>query len=166
MRWCRCTSSSQDTYWPGTSERFYTAASSSEPSSRRRHRYQSQSPGFKQIVPPTRTHMHAHTHRFTQSIKLINRGLWRSTVDNGPLKSIVQPFVVYLNGCCGVWIFSPSDLKPINCSCCHIIQSSSGLVDSNWTLNSEVLIHHLSISISCYFGLHYCSIPVVPLFKG
>lgn len=46
---CRCTSSSQDTCWPGTIGKFYTAASSSAPSCPTHRRYQYPSPG-------TRTH--------------------------------------------------------------------------------------------------------------
>lgn len=59
---CRCTSSSRGTCWPGTSGRFYTAASSSAPSSRKCLRYQCLSPDA-----------------CTQAQrKLINHGLWRS----------------------------------------------------------------------------------------
>lgn len=79
MRWCHCTSSSQDRCWPGTTGKFYTAASSSEPSFQRYHQYQSLSPGFKQTI--THTHRQRETYKSTQSIKLINCGSWRSKSD-------------------------------------------------------------------------------------
>lgn len=41
-------------------------------------------------------------HRFTQSFKSINRGLWKSKSDNGPLRTIVQPYVMYLKSVYGV----------------------------------------------------------------
>ena len=64
MRWCRCTSSSQGRCWPGTIGRSYTAASSSEPSSRRCRRYQSPSPAFKQ-QPFTNTQTNSSTRSIT-----------------------------------------------------------------------------------------------------
>lgn len=44
-------------------------------------------------------------HRFTQSFKSINRGLWKSKSDNGPLRTIVQQFVMYLKSFYGVLMF-------------------------------------------------------------
>lgn len=89
MRWCRCTSSSRDTCWPGTSGRFCTAASSSGPSCRRCRRCRSLSPGFKQQECN-------YTHRQPSSKTQLTK-LWRSTADDGPLKNIVQRLVVCLN---------------------------------------------------------------------
>lgn len=98
MRWCRCTSSSRDTCWPGTSGRFCTAASSSGPSCRRCRRCRSPSPGFKQRGRNyTHRQTSSNTLKFTSSIQLIKCGLWRSTADDGPLKNIVQQLVVCLN---------------------------------------------------------------------
>lgn len=64
MQWCRCTSSSRDTCWPGTSGRSCTAASSSGPSCRRCRRCRSLSPGFKQQEC---NYTHRHKHRATHS---------------------------------------------------------------------------------------------------
>lgn len=51
-------------------------------------------------------------HRFTQSFKSINRGLWKSKSDNGPLRTIVQPFVMYLKSFNGVFdVFPPLTWK-------------------------------------------------------
>ncbi len=108
----------------------YTAASSSGPSSQRYRLYQSLSPGFRQTAAQACTHTQKHTwretHRFTQSIKLINRGMWWSKSDNGPSRSIVQPFVVHLNGFYGVCIFFLFWLHLD--SSCHITQPESAPV--------------------------------------
>lgn len=65
-RWCRCTSSCRGRCSPGTSGTFYTAASSSEPSSQRCRRYQSLSPETGKMLHKS----HTCTHRYTQKQKV------------------------------------------------------------------------------------------------
>lgn len=67
---CRCTSSSRGTCWPGTIGKFYTAASSSAPSSPKYRRCQCLSP------------THTHTHKENWLIMACGEaqqimGLWR-----------------------------------------------------------------------------------------
>lgn len=62
------------------------------------------------------TNTQREKHRCTQGVKLINCSLWRSESDNGPLRSIVQSFVVYLTRLYRVLISSFSDWKTIYCT--------------------------------------------------
>lgn len=120
MRRCHCTSSSPGRCWPGTSGKFYTAASSSEPSSQRYRQYRCPGPGFKQANKHTQRQIDVH-----KADDWLTITSWQVNQLEGPLRNTVQPFVVDLYSFSRIWIFSCSGLKQNNwniwaadcCSC-------------------------------------------------
>lgn len=133
-RWCRCTSSSRDTCWPGTSGRFYTAASFSGPCGPRCRRCRSPSPEIRWVISD-KCVIKYHSDSDLFFLQLTKLGLWGT-------------WSWAIKACCVYWITSfSSSRRTLN----ETPVKSLSFTSDNYDWHSKWLQSLISIERDCAY---------------